>query len=148
MLIGLSLLIMIVLGFFSLMLGNDYIGSTDNIGIDNTSLVNGSITTYLVEQQTVLFEINTTVFIVAGISLLITIGVVAGITGIQVLGSGISTASAKIIIMIAGYTGIWFSISAIAINLISSIMVFGSIIYIGITLMYVVGVLQKITGSE
>jgi len=148
MLIGLSLMIIIILGFLSLMFGNDYLSSTENVGIDNTSLVNGSITTYFVETETVLFEIDTSVFIVAGIILLTTLLIIAGISGIQVVGSGLNSSSVRIIIMTTTYIGIWFSLTAITINLISSIQVFGSMIYIGITLMYVVGVIQKLSGSE
>lgn len=148
MLIGLSLMIIIVLGFLSLIVGDDYISSTVNIGIDNEVLLNGSITTYFVEQETILFEIDTSVFIVAGIALLITVAVVAGITGITILGSGLTSASVKIIIMITAYTGIWISLSAICINLIASIQIFGSMIYIGITLMYVVGVVQNLSGGS
>ena len=58
MLIGLSLMIIIFLGFLSLMFGNDYLGSTENVGIDNTSLVNGSITTYFVETERIFEEIK------------------------------------------------------------------------------------------
>jgi len=147
MLIGLSLFVIIILGFLSIMLGSEYLANTINVGIDNTSLVNGSITTYVVETETVLFEIDTSVFIVAGIALLITVAIVAGITGIQVLGSGLNSESVKIIIMITAFTGIWITLSIIAINLISSIAIFGSIIYIGLTLMYVIGVVQKLTGG-
>jgi len=148
MLIGLSLMVLIILGFLSTILGSEYLASSLQVGIDNTSLVNGSITTYVVETETVLFQIDTSVFIIAGIALLITLGVVAGLTGIQVLGSGLNSESVKIIIMLTGLTGIWFALSAICINLIASIQVFGSIIYIGLTLMYVIGVVQKLTGGN
>ncbi|GAH82203.1 unnamed protein product, partial [marine sediment metagenome] len=106
-----------------LMIGDSYISAPINVGIDNTALVNGSITTYFVEAETALFEIDTSVFIVSGIALLITIGVVAGITGITILGSGITSASAHIIIMITAYSGIWIALSGICINLIASIVI-------------------------
>jgi len=148
MLIGFSLLIIIILGFLSIMIGDSYLSAPISVGIDNEVLFNGSITTYFVEQETALFEIDTSVFIIAGIALLITIAFVAAITGIQILGSGLTSASVKVIITITGYTGIWLALSAICINLIISIEAFGSIIYIGITLMYVVGVFQNISGGE
>lgn len=148
MLIGLSLLIITILGFLSTIIGQDYFSAPINVGIDNEAFFNGSLTTYIVEQETALFEIDTSVFIVAGIALLITLGFVAGITGIQILSSGLSPASVKIIIMVASYTGLWYALSAICINLIASIQIFGSIIYIGITLMYIVGIFQNLSGGN
>ncbi len=148
MLIEISLMIIIILGFFSLIIGDTYISAPVNVGIDNEGLLNGSITTYIVEQETVLFEIDVSVFIVSGIVLLVALGIVAGITGFQILATGLSPPSVKIIIMITAFTGIWIALSTICINLIKSIEVFGSVIYIGITLMYVVGVIQKLSGGS
>ena len=148
MLIEISLMIIIILGFFSLIVGDTYISAPINVGIDNEALLNGSITTYIVEQETVLFEIDVSVFIISGIVLLVALGVIAGITGIQILASGLSATSVRVIIMTTAFTGLWIALSAICINLISSIEVFGSVIYIGITIMYAVGVFQKISGGS
>ena len=124
MLIGLSLMIIIILGFLSLIVGDSYIASTINVGIDNEALFNGSITTYFVEQETILFEIDTTVFIVAGIAFLVAVGIAAGLTGITILGTGLNPASVKVIIMLTAYAGIWVSLSIICINLIARIKIF------------------------
>lgn len=148
MLIGISLLIMIVLTFFSIILGESFIGATVNVGIDNTALVNGSTTTYVVASQDILFQIDTSTLIVAGIVLISTIIAVASITGIQVLGSGLNTQSVRVIIIATSYIGLWASLSVLAFNLISQIQVFGALIYIGITIAYSIGVIQKISGGD
>ncbi len=147
MIIGITLGILIVLTLFSLVLGETLIGVSATILVDNTAIVNGSTTTFVVEGLDVVFQIDTTSLITAGIALIVSIIVVAGITGIQVLGSGLNPESAKIIIVITGYIGIWSALSIIAFNLITSIQIFGSIIYITLTLAYSIGVIQKLSGG-
>lgn len=148
MLIGVSLLIIMFLVVFSMILGNSPLGNIINIAIDNESLVDGVPVTYIVEGADVLFYIDTTVLVIAGISLITAILISAGITGIQVLGSGLSSSSVRIIILLTGYSGLWFALSILAFNLIITIEVFGGIIYILLTTGYAIGVIQKISGSE
>lgn len=144
MIIGASLGILIVLTLFSLILGENFIGSSINVVVDNTALVNGSITTFEVEGVDVLFQVDTSTLIIAGIALIIAISIVAGITGIQIVASGLSPESVRVIILITGYVGIWSALSIVAFNLIFSIQIFGSIIYISLTLAYSIGVVQKL----
>ncbi len=148
MIITITLSILVILTLFSLILGENFIGATTNVIVDNTALVNGSTTTFFVEGQDVLFQIDTAVLLNSGIALIVAIIIVATITGIQVLGSGLNANSAKIIILITGYIGIWTSLSIVAFNLITSIEIFGSIIYISITIAYSIGVLQNISGGS
>ncbi len=148
MIIALTLFILIVLSLFSLLLGENFIGDTLNVLVDNTALVNGSTTTFVVDDVDVLFQIDTSSLLTAGIALIVAVIIVAGITGIQVLGSGLNPESAKIIIVITSYIGLWVSLSFIAFELINSIEIFGSIIYISITIGYSIGVVQKISGSD
>ncbi len=148
MIITITLSILVILTLFSLILGQNFIGATTNVIVDNIALVNGSTTTFFVEGQDVLFQVDTSVLLNAGIALIVAIIVVATITGIQVLGSGLNANSAKIIILITGYIGIWTSLSIVAFNLITSIEIFGSIIYISITIAYSIGVLQNISGGN
>ncbi len=147
MIISLTLSVMAILAVFSLIIGGNLIGTTVNVLVDNSALINGSTTTFEVVAQDVLFQIDTTTLIIAGIALIVAVSLAAAITGIQVLGSGINTQSAKIMILITGYTGIWASLSIISFQLIFSIEVFGSVIYITLTIGYAVGVLQKIGGG-
>lgn len=146
--VTLAILVMVILDFFSIILGENLIGGTVNTAIDNTALVNGSTTTYFVAGQDILFQIDTSNLIIAGIALITTIILVASLTGITFLGSGLSTASVRVIVLATSYIGLWASMSILAFNLIKSIEVFGSLIYIGITIMYSIGVIQKLTGGS
>lgn len=147
MIVVITLMIMLVLVIFSLILGEDFISGIVNVGIDNEALVDGVPSTFVVSGQDILFTIDTSNLITAGIALLITITVVAGITGISVLGSGLNPASARIIILLTAYLGIWSVLTVLAFNLISSIEVFGGVIYISLTIGYAVGVVKKLSGS-
>lgn len=147
MLIAVPLMVLIIITFLSIILGGTLISGLANVAIDNTALVDGDSATFVVVGQDVLFSIDTTNLIVAGIALIISIIIVAGITGITVLGSGLNPQSARIIIFLTGYIGVWTTLTALAFNLIIQIEVFGSIIYIGLTIAYVIGVIQKISGA-
>lgn len=148
MLITATLLILLVIGLLSLMLGGNFFGQVVSVAVDNTAIVNGSITTYVVEATDVLFFIDTSSLLTAGIALLITLAIVAGITGIQVVGSGLNPESAKIIITLTGFGGLWAVISFLAFNLIISIEIFGSLIYIMLTIGYSIGVVKRISGGS
>lgn len=148
MLIVITLMIMLIISLFSLILGNDYISNAVNVEVDNISIINGNTTTYLVESYDVIFQIDTSTLINAGIVLLITVGLIAAGLGITVLGSGLSPASVRIMIMLTAFYGIWFTLSLIAFPLIIEIEIFGSIIYIGLTIGYSIGIIKKLAGSE
>ena len=148
MLITLTIMVMVFLSIFSIVLGNNYISTAINVEVDNISLINGNTTTFLVEAQDVIFQIDTSSLINSGIALMFTVIAVAGILGISVLGSGLNPASTKIIIMLTAFIGIWISLTFIVFNLIIEIAIFGSVIYIGLTIGYSIGVIKKLTGSE
>lgn len=148
MIIGLTLAILIVLALFNIIIGGNFIGTTTTVMVDNSALVNGTISTFIVESQDILFQVDVSVLKTAGIALLIAVIAVAFITGIQVLGSGLNAQSAKVIIIITSYIGIWTTLSIITFDLITSIEVFGSVIYISLTLGYAIGVIQKLSGGN
>jgi len=145
MIIGLTLMILIILSFLSIILGENFISSSVNVLVDNISILNGTTSTYEVPQETVVFIIDP---IAGGIAIIIAIGIIAAVLGVTVLGSGLNQASVRIILLIGAYTEIWILLSGLSANLIKSIEVFGVIIYIGLTLGYIIGVVQKITGAE
>ena len=145
MLIGISLMILVVLTLFSLVLGEEFISVSEDVFVDNSALVNGTITTFEVELESFIFEIDP---LIGGIAIIITITTIATLVGGQFLGSGLSPASVRVIIMVAGYVGLWGVLSILVIDLIKSIAVFGSIIYITITLAYTIGVVQKVGGGD
>ena len=145
MLTGVALGVMIMIVIFSLVLEASPVGVITEIGIDNSAIVDGIPTTYLVEAQDVIFAIDTSSLITSALFILATIIIVALGTGIQFLASGLSPSSVRIIVLITGYTGVWAALSVLVFSLIISIEIFGSLIYITITIAYVVGVIQKIS---
>lgn len=147
MIVGLMLMVLIFLSMFSLIFGNSLLSGSTIVGVDNTAIINGTVTTYVIAPENVLFTIDTTTLIIAGIALLVTIGITAGLTGIQVLGSGLNAQSVRIIILLFAYGGIWATLSILSFNLINSIELFGSILYITMTIVYVIGVVQNLSGG-
>lgn len=145
MLIGITLSIIVMLIVFSLVLGGDLTGVITEIGVDNTAIVDGVPTSYIIEAQDVIFFIDGSALITSGIALIATVLVMAGLFGIQFLASGLSPESVRIILLITTFIGIWTTLSILAFSLIVSIEVFGSIIYIMLTVGYAVGVLRKIS---
>ncbi len=145
MLTGIALSVIIMLIIFSLVLQASPIGVITQIGIDNTAIIDGVPTTFIVEATDVIFSIDTSSLIVSALFILATIIIVALGTGIQVLASGLSPATVRIFILITGYVGIWTALSVLVFSLIVSIEIFGSVIYITLTIAYVTGVVQKIS---
>lgn len=70
---------------------------------------------------------------------------IAVIVGLQIFGSGISEQSVKTIIVIVGYASIWGFFSILSINLILAIEIFGGIIYLILTIIYMIGVMNKLS---
>ena len=124
MILALSLMILIVITLFSVILGGTLVAGLANVAINNDALVDGVSSTFEVVGQDVIFSIDTTSLIVAGISLIVAIIIVATITGITVLGSGLNPQSARIVIFLTGYIGIWSTLTALAFNLIANIIFF------------------------
>ena len=141
-------MVLMVLTLFSLILGENFLSGIVNLSVNNEALVDGVPSTFVVESQDVLFFIDTSNLLTAGIALLITIAIVAGVSGITFLGSGLNPQSARIIIFITAFGGIWAVLSILASSLIFQIEVFGSIIYITLTIAYSIGVIQQISGGN
>ncbi len=147
MLIGASLLIIIFIVIFNLVLGGNFIQALTTISIDNEAIVDGVSNTFVIDPTSVVIGIQLDAIIGAiGIITAIYIGV-AGITGISFLSSGINGASARLITLASGYIAIWVLLSILAYNLIVSIEIFGGIIYVMITIAYVIGVAQNLSGG-
>ncbi|MEJ2248194.1 MAG: hypothetical protein P8Y70_01550 [Candidatus Lokiarchaeota archaeon] len=130
MLIELSLFVIIMLTVFTVVNGG------------NWSSVSGSGTL----GHTDTFYINT-VSLSGALAIIIVIGVIVTLIGIQVLGSGLSNTSVKALTTIIAYYGIWTTFSVLAFALILSIKVFGLLIYISLTIMYTIGIINKLTTS-
>lgn len=143
MIIGLTLSILIVITFFSLILGDTFIDTPFEIGIDSEATVNDVAKTFTVDLEWITFEIDP----VAGMIVIFIVIIVIGLLlGIQVLASGLSPESIRFVMNAILYFGIWSVLSALASPLIFGIEIFGTLIYIVLTVAYVIGVIQKQTG--
>jgi len=145
MIIGLTLSILIVLTLFSLILGNVFVNITYNIGIDSTATTETGAKTFEVELGAFTFEIDP---VFGMIVIFFVVIAIAAIIGIQVLASGLSPESIRFIMNAILYFGIWSLLSAISAPLIFGIELFGTLIYITLTIGYVIGVIQKQTGGS
>lgn len=148
MLIGASLILMIVIVLLNLVLGNDFLFGIAELSVDNEALIDGISSTFVVPTENVLFAIDTSTIIGAITIISITLIAVASVVGISVVGSGLNPQSARIVILAITYTGLWVLLSSLAYALIVSIEVFGSVIYVAITIAYVIGVIQSISGGN
>jgi len=149
MLIILMLLPMIVLTFISVIFGNEFLGISVSQELISALEVNGTVPEWLnVEGLTggeYLFNID---LIIGAIAIITVIAVISIGVGIQVLGSGLSETSVKMIITALAYMGLWLVLSVLSMPLIFSIEIFGTLIYVGLTLGYVLGVVEKMTGGN
>ena len=144
MLVVITLGIMLFLSVLSLVLGSSFASYSTTILIDNEAIINGSSATYF-SDETINYIINMNTL--AGQMTFLTI-IVIGIAvavGITILGSGISASNAKIIVMITAYVGIWTILTGLSGALIISIEIYGTVIYICLTIVYIIGVLQQIS---
>lgn len=91
--------------------------------------------------EDVFFEIDP---VIGAIVILITIGIIGTALGIKIVGSGLSEWSIRLAILVTSYSGLWFLLTILAMPLINSIDVFGSITYIGLSIGFTIGVIQKI----
>ena len=148
MLIGGSLIIILIIVLLNLVMGNEFLGGIASLGIDNEAIVDGVPTTFVVEATDVLFSIDASSIVGAITIISVTLIGVALVTGISVLASGLNAQSARIVILALTYTGIWTLLSFLAYALIVSIEVFGAVIYVTITIAYIIGVVRMISGGN
>ena len=134
-LISISLLPLIVLSFISIIFGNDFVQYT----------IEGEVRgDYLIIEQTY-FNID---LMVGAIIIIITIASAVALIGLKILGTGLSDESVRTIIIAISYTTIWSVLSALAIPLLYSIDVFGILIYVALTIVFVIGVIEKMSGGD
>ena len=145
MIIGLALSILLILTILSIILGSNFTASLIETTIDNEALVDGVSSTFEIEGTNIVLNIDP---IIGAIAMIITIATVGAIIGIQILASGLSPESVRVLIMAIAYTGLWGVLSVLSINLIVSIQIFGSLIYIVLTIAYIIGIIDKLGGSE
>ena len=143
MILTLSLLILVVLSLFSVILGNSFIGNEVETFVENDLIINGTTTTVGVNANA-LFSIDPFIGLTATIIVLV---LLATAFGVRALASGFADVSIRVIVIGTAYGGLWVLFSLLAEPLLSSIAIFGSLIYITLTIGYVWGVIQKFAGG-
>jgi len=148
-LIMIGLLPMVVLSFLTVIFGSEWI----DIIIGQYDLSHENIQYYndlaefmghegLTGQATFSIDVLT-----GAIAIIVGIIALATLLGIQILGSGLSDTSVRLISILSAYIGLWSVLSVLCIPLIIEIEIFGQLIYIGLTLAYTIGVIEKISES-
>ncbi len=143
MIIACCLLILAVLSIFSVVLGSSFMGIVSQQSIDNTAIVNGTSTTFVIEGTEFYFNIDP---ITGAIAMIITFSAMAVFFGIKLFGSGLSDETVRVLTIAVIYTALWTVLSLLPIPLLFSIEVFGALIYVVLTIAYVGGVVQKFSG--
>ena len=146
MLIIICLLPLIFLAFLSVLFGGDFIGYIIDESISGTATTNITDTT-VIDWATKEVEFNIDP-ITGMISVLIAIAVFTILIGIQILASGLSDVSVKAMMVGVIYTGLWGVLSVLSIEVIKSIELIGSLIYVLLTVGYAIGVFEKMSGGN
>lgn len=145
MILGLCLAIMLTITLLSIVSGGSFVsGTTENI-IYNELIVNGTTSTIDYGTANLTFGIDP---LLGGLMILTTIVILASLVGIQIFASGLSDSSVSTIRTAIMYAGLWTTLSLASLPLISSIELIGTAIYLTLTIVYVIGVFQSITGGD
>ena len=145
MLIMLCLMPLIAITFLSVILGADFISASVSDALIESLTVNGTTPEWLnVEGLSTSYSFG----IDSAIAIIIVVAVISIGIGINVLGSGLSDTTVKLITTALAYTGLWSVLTLLSAPLIFQIETFGSIMYIALTLGYTIGVVNKMTGGN
>lgn len=142
MLIGLCLSVLLFFSIFSLIAGAEYTQSFETFETDQGAIVNGSSAITDVGLGSFEFGFNPITGAILIIILAITISI---IIGLNVFGFGLAENTVRTITIGLIYAGLWGSLSLLSYGAIESIPYFGALIYLTLTFMYVVGVMEKIS---
>jgi len=137
MLIMFGLLPLIVLSFISIMFGNEFVG----INIAGVKVTKG---TDVYQSKPIFFNLDP---LTVGLEIIIVVALACAILGIRILASGLSEQSVRLLSVGLCYTAIWAFLSLLAYPLIRSIDIFGTSLYILLTMVFTIGVIQKMIGD-
>lgn len=132
MLISISLGIMSCLAIFSFIVG----GSFETINTDlisNTNVDIGGIDGYFY-----ISDVNGAIMILVFIMILVIV------LGVQIFGFGLSSLSVKIASICIVYIGVWIMFSTLSLGLLMEIDIYGFMIYIILTILYIIGLIKDI----
>lgn len=96
-------------------------------------------------ERSILFDVTaTSIGFFAIVAALVALGIIAGV---RLLDSGLSGFSVKIIVMAAAFGGLWTVMSGMSVDLLTSIPIFGNILFFGLTLVYTIGSVFMLSGG-
>ncbi len=117
---------------------------TQDFNTNSSMTVNGSSSSINIPVGTFTFAISATQ---GAIAVMMSIIILGSLIGIRVMGSGILGMSAEIIVKGAFYFALWGLFSVFAQPLIAAIPIFGILIYLMLTVMYIIGFVQGLSGG-
>lgn len=141
MIVGFCLGVLLLITIFSVITGNVFTSYSDVIGVDSTVLVNGTGNEFAVAEQTIIFQVDG---LIGAMIMIVVLATLIAIVGLRVLASGLSETSVKTLRTSIAYGGLWGVLSVLSYGLIVSIQTFGFIIYVVLTLLFVIGVFIKL----
>ena len=143
-LVNIALIPLLVLTFIAIIFGSSFVSITiEQEAISTWLKLNNTLTESRIEQ------INTTINIdelTGAITIIIALAMITSVIGLRVLGSGLSDESVRTLTIAIIYTSIWTILSILAYSLFAIIELFGLLIYVCLTIIFVIGVIEKISG--
>lgn len=146
MIIGFCLFVMAVLMFFAVFLGGS-LGATELLTEPTDLSEANNYVKYIIQSLGLSTNAQSFYFsdVEGALVWLTVIIVIAGVIGIQILGSGISESGHRITMICLIYGGAWAILSILTWSLIHSIPYYGSFLWLSLTIAYVIGVIKKIS---
>lgn len=130
-------MLMLVLTILSIVSGNSFIGYS--AGDSYSAVINGTTVDYTISSAG--FNIDAYAGAIGWFFIIIGIGVGSGIA---VLGSGLSDVSVNLLYKAIFYAALWGILSVFPISLMFGIYLFGPLLYISLTIIYVISCLMVI----
>lgn len=122
------------------------LSTSQNINGSGTLFQNGTETELGIPEDTQLvFDID---FVTGFLAVIIGIAILGAVLGITVLGSGLSERTQRIILVSAVGLGLWAIFSLLTYDLIASIPVFSTMMWLGFTFIYMIGFIKEINGGN
>lgn len=144
MLMTIPLFIMVFLAIFSVIVGSDWGQDLIEYGTNSYATAPEGSGSFNTSSGSTLFGMDA----LSGTLLIIIIAItIVAVIGLRIFNSGLSDHSVKVISTGLLYGGIWLSLSVLGYGMLNSIEIFGSVIWVLLTLMYTIGVINKFNST-
>ena len=144
-LVNIALIPLLVLTFIAVIFGSNFVSvSIEQESIYTWLKLNNTLTEARLEGISTEINIDA---LTGAIAIIIALAMITSVIGLRVLGSGLSDASVRTLTIAIIYTSIWTVLSVLAYPLFAGIELFGVLIYVALTIVFVIGVIEKISGG-